>query len=303
MPTASLDRTVLLPELRLFEVKASTMRGLLLFTEKTSRLEVCPRCATPSRSVYDRRSVRLRDQPLRGRQVLMCVRKRRFYCRSCCRPFTEPVPGLLKGYRTTRRYRASLLWACEHFSDLKRVRGSYRCSAGLLYRVLYEQLELKRRTRLYPWPKKVGAPTSSRSSSAGKIRSTEPPRLAGADASASVKTRPRSPITTGATERVPDCIHSSFERRQSKRRALSRARGEAASLRNLRLLRCPQRQKRAGESGRRAAGRALRGTASRAGPTGSFGSRASGWRSWGGVRARWRGMPPEAGDGGAWTHP
>jgi transposase len=156
MPKASLDRTVLLPELRLLKVKASTMRGLLMWTEKTSEFEVCPRCALPSRSVYDRRSVLLRDQPLRGRQVLMWVRKRRFSCRHCRRPFTEPVPGVRKGYRTTQRYRKALLWACEHFSDLKRVRGCYRCSAGLLYRVLYEQLELKRRTRLYPWPTKVG---------------------------------------------------------------------------------------------------------------------------------------------------
>jgi len=61
-----------------------------------------------------------------------------------------------KGYRTTQRYRGRLLWACDHFSDLKAVRSVYRCSSGLLHRVLYEQLELKRRTRLYPWPTKVG---------------------------------------------------------------------------------------------------------------------------------------------------
>jgi len=36
------------------------------------------------------------------------------------------------------------------------VRRTYRCSSGLLHRVLYEQLELKWRTRLCPWPEKVG---------------------------------------------------------------------------------------------------------------------------------------------------
>ena len=61
-----------------------------------------------------------------------------------------------KGYRTTERYRRRVLWACEHFIDLKSVRKTYRCSSGLVHRVLYEQLELKRRTRLYPWPSKVG---------------------------------------------------------------------------------------------------------------------------------------------------
>jgi len=49
-----------------------------------------------------------------------------------------------------------VLWACETFSDLKSVRRAFRCSAGFLYRTLYRQLELKRRMRLYPWPKVIG---------------------------------------------------------------------------------------------------------------------------------------------------
>jgi hypothetical protein len=36
------------------------------------------------------------------------------------------------------------------------VRRTYRCSSALLHRVLYEQLELERRKRLYKWPEKVG---------------------------------------------------------------------------------------------------------------------------------------------------
>ena len=44
----------------------------------------------------------------------------------------------------------------ENFIDLKSVRRNYRCSSALLQRVLYEQLELKRRMRQYPWPTKIG---------------------------------------------------------------------------------------------------------------------------------------------------
>ena len=132
------------------------LAGTELLAEKVSAFEVCPKCATPSSSVYDRRWVRLKDDPLRTRQTILWVRKRRFSCRTCKKPFTEPVDGVRKGYRTTERYRRRLLWACEHFSDLKSVRRTYACSSGLLHRVLYEQLELKRRTRLYPWPAKIG---------------------------------------------------------------------------------------------------------------------------------------------------
>lgn len=156
MPPESLARYLLLPELRLIENRKSETGGVLLLAEKVSDFEVCPKCATSSRSVYDRRWVKLKDDPIRGDDTVIMVHKRRFQCRTCKRPFTEPVPGVKKGYRTTERYRRRILWACENFGDLKSVRRNYRCSSGLIQRILYEQLELRRRTRQYPWPTKVG---------------------------------------------------------------------------------------------------------------------------------------------------
>ena len=48
-------------------------------------------------------------------------------------------------------------WACENFLDLKRVQKAYGCSAGLVYKVFYEQLELKLRERRdNPWPTTIG---------------------------------------------------------------------------------------------------------------------------------------------------
>jgi transposase len=82
--------------------------------------------------------------------------KRRLYCKPCKKPFTEPVPGVRKGRRTTERYRAELLWACENYTDLKRVKNKFRCSSGFLYRALYEQLHLRLKKRQYPWPKVIG---------------------------------------------------------------------------------------------------------------------------------------------------
>jgi transposase len=149
-------RYLLLPELRLLEVRRAERGGTDFFAEKASEMEVCPKCATPSRSSYDHRWVRLKDDPVRGGEAILWVKKRRLWCRACQRPFTEPLQGVRKGYRTTERYRNRLLWACDHFSDLKQVRAVYRCSSALLHRVVYEQLELKRRTRLYPWSTKVG---------------------------------------------------------------------------------------------------------------------------------------------------
>jgi transposase len=157
MPETMLLRRLLLPELKFVRSwRRPGTKTVGVEAEKVSEMEVCPRCATKSSSVYDHRDVTVRDAPLRDMGVRLVVRKRRFSCRPCGRPFTEPVPGIRKGYKTTERYRRSLLWACENFSDLSRVRRAYGCSSGYVYRALYAQLELERRQRLYPWPSVIG---------------------------------------------------------------------------------------------------------------------------------------------------
>ncbi|MEZ4750952.1 MAG: ISL3 family transposase [Bdellovibrionota bacterium] len=155
MPFRRVSHSLLLPELELTGTwRKSLNRGFNC--RKTSDFEVCPKCATVCRSIYDHRLIRVRDAPLRNHAVTLTIRKRRFFCKKCKKPFMEPVSGIAKGKRTTQRYRAHLLWACENFTDLNRVRTNLRCSSGFLYEALYEQLELKRRTRLYPWPSVLG---------------------------------------------------------------------------------------------------------------------------------------------------
>lgn len=157
MPATSLAQGLLLPELRLLNVRFPRHSNLVeLHVEKTTDYEVCPRCATVAQGVYDRRWVTARDAPLRAKQVVLRIRKRRFRCPSCRKVFTEPVRGLRKWSRTTERYRKSLLWACETFSDLSAVRHTYRCSAGFLYKNLYAELERRQRTRESPWPAVIG---------------------------------------------------------------------------------------------------------------------------------------------------
>jgi len=157
MPEENLVRRVLLPELKLIRCHwVPGTRTTNLEVEKVSDVEVCPKCATPSRAVYDHRVAVVRDEPLRSKLVRLHIRKRRFSCRPCGKPFTEPVQGIRKGSRSTERYKRAVLWACESYSDLASVRRAFDCSAGFIYTSLYQQLELKRRERLYPWPKVIG---------------------------------------------------------------------------------------------------------------------------------------------------
>jgi transposase len=101
--------------------------------------------------------VKLKDAPIRGNGIRLTVKKRRLFCKPCRKPFTEPLQGVRKGHRTTQRYRKAVLWACENFSDLSRVRKAYRCSSGFIYTTLYEQIELNLKAKLnYDWPSTIG---------------------------------------------------------------------------------------------------------------------------------------------------
>lgn len=152
-----LARFVLLPELKLLAWNKETIAANMVDTEKCSTFEVCPKCATRSSSIYDHRLVLVKDAPVRGSSVRLRIRKRRFYCKTCRKPFTEPVQGITKRQRTTQRYRRTVLWACENFSDLKRVRKTYRCSSGFIYQTLYEQIQLRLKRNLnYEWPSTIG---------------------------------------------------------------------------------------------------------------------------------------------------
>lgn len=157
MPSGRLAHGLLLPELKLLRTIHGTHSGLLeLQVESTSDWEVCPHCALRCSSVYDRRWVKVWDEPLRAKRLLLRIRKRRFWCKNCEKPFTEPIKGVRKGGRYTERYRKSLLWACEAFSSLKSVMQHYHCSSGFLYATFYAELERKRRARQHPWPKVIG---------------------------------------------------------------------------------------------------------------------------------------------------
>lgn len=156
MPWKNLSHSLLLPELELTAFKAPKHSWARYFVQKNSRMEVCPKCATPSQSVYDRRSVVVKDAPIRAQMIYLEIKKRRFWCKPCQKPFTEPVSGVRKGSRTTERFKRGVLWACENFVDLERVQRAYRVSAGYVFKTLYTRLDEKLRMRQYPWPSTIG---------------------------------------------------------------------------------------------------------------------------------------------------
>ena len=120
----STNRFILLPELKILTHWEHSKFRTHYKCKKESDFEVCPKCATPSSSVHDRRWVKVMDQPIRGAGIYLHVLKRRFRCPGCKKVFTEPLNGIRKGFKTTERYRRGLRWACENFRFSFNDRGS-----------------------------------------------------------------------------------------------------------------------------------------------------------------------------------
>jgi transposase len=94
---------------------------------------------------------------LRSHDLRLKILKRRFSCKPCRRPFTEPVPGILPGRRTTQRFRLAVTEACEKYTDLSRVRREFRVSSHFVYAAHYERMKLNLREREgAPWPSAIG---------------------------------------------------------------------------------------------------------------------------------------------------
>lgn len=152
----NLARFLVLPELEILSSFRMGRWGIGIKAKKVSSDEVCPKCAKLSNRIHSKRRVRIKDEPIRNKAVVLFIDKRRFYCEHCKKPFTEPIPGIKKGARSTQRLRAGVCWAAERFMNLKQVEKNYRCSAKYVYQSFYRQLELKRRRdHQYEFPRRL----------------------------------------------------------------------------------------------------------------------------------------------------
>src|SRR5437868_14738949 len=92
----SINQAIILPELKLLSKWQPHRFRTHYKCAKESSFEVCPKCATRSSSVHDRRWVKVADQPVRGGGIYLKILKRRFRCPGCKKVFTEPVSGIRK---------------------------------------------------------------------------------------------------------------------------------------------------------------------------------------------------------------
>ena len=145
MPSGSdhLVKTLFLPELRLVRFYGQGVAARVYVVEKDTKFEVCPHCTAKCDSIYDHVVQTVRDAPIRNKQVILKIRKRRFRCKSCKKLFRESIRGIFKGFRTSQRFRKHVMWCASQFSNLSRVSRTCQISSWFVYKAFYEQLDLE----------------------------------------------------------------------------------------------------------------------------------------------------------------
>ena len=119
--------------------------------------EACPKCAELSSVRFGVVWVVVREEEIRSQPIWLKIKKHRYFCKSCRKPFTEPVAGILPRRRTNQRLRKKILKDCDRYTNLARASRENFCSRSLVGQIFYEQMEIKLRERKQtPWPKVLG---------------------------------------------------------------------------------------------------------------------------------------------------
>lgn len=156
-PERHITNFILGSELKLIRTR-SFRNGRIWDCEKVSKNgEVCPKCAHLATGRSGVAFTQVKDEDVRGQVIWLRIKKHRYYCKPCKKPFTEPVRGILPRRRTTQRLRMRILKDCEDLVNLSRVAERHFCSRALVGKIFYEQMEIKLRERLTaPWPRVLG---------------------------------------------------------------------------------------------------------------------------------------------------
>lgn len=156
MPYAKLTRDLIPKELKLLSSK-TFKHGIMYELEKIKKPQACPKCANLSNMRYGFNYVTIRDEPIRNQSLFLRIKKHRYYCKFCRKPFTETIQGIYPRRRSTQRFRKSVLEACDNYVNLSRVAHKFKCSSHFVHQIFYEQLEIKLRERKGAhWPEVLG---------------------------------------------------------------------------------------------------------------------------------------------------
>lgn len=157
MPKEDITEFFLSRQLKFIESKIYKNGFIWHVVKKRSDFELCPKCGSQSKVRCGKVYVTVKEAPIRSRPLWLRIEKHRYYCKSCRKPFTEPVDCVWPRRRSTYQFRKAIARDCERFVNLDLVRTEHGSSSGFIYKVHYDQLKTKlNELKSLSWPTVLG---------------------------------------------------------------------------------------------------------------------------------------------------
>jgi len=113
---------------------SSTALHLQLSTKVTK--QVCPRCKATTSRVHDYRLQIIKDLPIRGKEVYLFLKKRRYVCPACGKRFFEKYSFLPRYARFTSDVYTSIISSLGEKVSLKAIAKRHNVSSKTVTRLL-----------------------------------------------------------------------------------------------------------------------------------------------------------------------
>ena len=157
MPVTDLSYFLPSNKLKLIDAKRDGRGTVWIVETKPTRQEPCTRCGDLCSQFYGKVKVRLRDEPLRSESLYIEIKKQRYFCKRCKKPFVERIDGFKVNQRSTGRFEKFIAEMCEKFSNISEVQKRYKCSSSFAYKVFYKYQAIKLKEKIsYGWPSVIG---------------------------------------------------------------------------------------------------------------------------------------------------
>lgn len=98
--------------------------------------QLCPQCGKPTSFIHGYRTQKVKDLPMRLKNVTIHLKKRRYICKECNKTFFEKYSFLPKYYRATNRRYMGIIRALNSSRSLKDIALSFDCSTNTVLRML-----------------------------------------------------------------------------------------------------------------------------------------------------------------------
>jgi len=100
-----------------YEIEAKTVTLMISFQNDVM---ACPDCEYETNHINQRRDLKVRDLSILGKQTILHLERRQYYCQDCKRYFTEEIESMDFDRHSTNRYQ-EYIYECVKKSTVSQI--------------------------------------------------------------------------------------------------------------------------------------------------------------------------------------